>query len=1030
MSDTRLLIVSCRNPSSSLRYILGLYLIEATPLTFIGHLPKRTVDYLIKSISEISDGSLWTIVFSDNSSETGIRILTNDDNNGRFVKIVDGLQVSVRRHAEMRPWQKILGKTIPSRYPLILHLLDTAAVSKNLWNSLLSEKQRRQIADGLGVSQDEALSIVMYLAGMHDIGKASPFWQQSTLKITKNDESIHGLDFPEIGSNIVKHDVQGYLYAAYQRITHPNVDVELYELLKTTSLGHHGNFKSSSPDLYGIIKTLDDSKPIWFDEQKYIEFCVRQTINFTPVEIKENACSNKILINLIEGIIILSDWIASQSSFINDLPYDTVYGSHFLEADAKALKFVDDNGLKAPVWKSKDLGWLDINSHITQPNDMQQKIVENIDENTGFVFISAPMGNGKTEAAVYAASKMGAYANNSGIYFSLPTQATSDAMFERLVSNDTPLGGKIFTGGYSVSLMHSNSLVARFLDRISKKSGSPTPPVAFADNAQIDDEVSATNNFETDSIQYISDFLISRKLGGMSALSVGTIDSLLDTTIPLKHNALRWLSVSGKTIVIDEAHSFDSYTTELIRNFVSWCAEFNVPVICMTATMPEEEQKALCEAYIKGLFTNSTIPKSERRRRKNKSIEELDELFEKSPIKSPGVLTISNIGKSKIIDCISSNNTPDVPMLLEIENTGVKEKELSEAMGNIIVEHINNNKNSRIMRLVIANTVGNAIALFDRIKTTGVECDLLHSKMPPLMKQRIVKKILDKTGKNSDRLNSDQYVLVSTQIVESSLDIDFDEIHTQIAPVDSILQRLGRVYRHNNKRSAQSVPKAYFYVSEDLNELTETGVEKASRSFLPYSDWEMASSLYVIKQLIEKQNPIRIKSSIDTIFHMVNNQCRMKYPNFFDDFNNECENKSGIAKESLVRFSSDLINMTSLATAKSSRRAPVRLILGNTLIIPFKKGKIVSEVQGREKLVSPPVFSYKDLKTYRLYADNAFSVYDWDFEKLDTASKNKEIEELEKELNMPEYIRIVFVDDDIYSVGDKGLGLDMRGLDK
>ena len=104
---------------------------------------------------------------------------------------------------------------------------------------------------------------------------------------------------------------------------------------------------------------------------------------------------------------------------------------------------------------------------------------------------------------------------------------------------------------------------------------------------------------------------------------------------------------------------------------------------------------------------------------------------------------------------------------------------------------------------VICNTVRRAQDIYrilDDARQNGLldipkdDLILFHARFPPVWRQEIEQTVLDKFGKNGHRPH--KAIVVATQVIEQSLDLDFDLMLTDLAPVDLIIQRAGRLHRH------------------------------------------------------------------------------------------------------------------------------------------------------------------------------------------------------------------------------------------
>lgn len=1015
----KITIIVLKSVNPSLRYVLSLYLLEISPLVFAGRLRKRQRDALVETMTTDGrmDAASASILVEDASIEQGFRVIYGGSR--EFAEEVDGLFVSIRRRRELESWEMILGKTIPKPYSLIKHLLDAAAVASKMWTLMLSPHQRETIRLLLGVDDvdDKAIKdIIVYLAGMHDIGKASPAWQKRVLGATADDIRYQPLPFPDSpdGDAPYHHDVLGREYALYERSTSSPDDYGILSALSVVALGHHGNFDSNAPDERQLVGN-DIIAPDWLEQQRDIERCVcSTTLSSQTRPVLPKKVGDKDVYLLLEGIVIFADWVASQSSFIEGMEETSDYRQHYENALARAGSFIESAGLECPRWKGVVSEWSQANPNIPFPNAFQKTVVETATGTPGLLFLSAPMGMGKTEASIFAATKWGSTIKNSGLYFALPTQDTSNAMFQRIVVPDksrASLGDTVFDGRFSVALLHSNSISARFLDSI--KDVYPAPPADDGNNSY----TSSSSPSEVEDNAFIADYLILRKLGGFSDIAVGTVDPVLDVSVPLKHNALRWLALSGKVLVLDEIHSFDAYTTTLINNLVSWCARLRIPIICMTATLGEGAQKALVSSYIDGLVLDRDL--------RREVASKVESIFRDNEggLPSPSALAVSWDGSVAFnpVDVVDKVPTEyDV----SIVHTGRPVKETPLVVSEDVIGNVTSDPDKS--RLIIMNTVASAITVYTELKnsdTINCEVDVLHSRMPSSMKSRIVARALRRT--NSEERTP--YILISTQVAEASFDVDFDELYTPIAPADSILQRSGRVMR---KRS--EVGKITIYVPKELDSLVESGESVDKETFLPYTEWGVASSLVALTKVCGGDNAhIALKDHIDDIYALLDDPSM--FPALWASEVDDEESKTsrafnvGVPQPGRMRRLSE---MTSMDTSRKKTRTPVRLIRESVVILPIYKVRGEWKVKtvgsnGGQKMVKLP--EYGDKRSRIFYAENSFSVPKYFLDK-----KFQDIPvDVRDRYMVPNYIVAVDftdVNEMAYSIGDGKVGFDDRSM--
>jgi len=154
-----------------------------------------------------------------------------------------------------------------------------------------------------------------------------------------------------------------------------------------------------------------------------------------------------------------------------------------------------------------------------------------------------------------------------------------------------------------------------------------------------------------------------------------------------------------------------------------------------------------------------------------------------------------------------------------IKNVSVEDKEFIRKFTKVKLELLNGfiedniskiqeeiNKGKKV--LIVCNTIKKAQLIFDEIKCT--DKILIHSAFNLRDRKKIEEKILQRENQE----NTKAQVLVGTQVIEVSLDIDYDVCYTEIASIDALIQRFGRVYR-NRKREEGEYGIVYVFTSID-----------------------------------------------------------------------------------------------------------------------------------------------------------------------------------------------------------------------
>lgn len=451
------------------------------------------------------------------------------------------------------------------------------------------------------------------------------------------------------------------------------------------------------------------------------------------------------------ALICLSDWMGSDED-----NFDPKGGHKAVNRRASAtIKRIWKRSTFREGLKFSDL-FFDVDKkgkkHRYRPNQTQRKFYAAVDK-PGTYILEAPMGLGKTEAALWAAYKLVSEGHNEGIYFALPTRLTSNKIHERI----TPFLEAAVEKGTAPRLIHGHA----WLEDHHKTGGELEPGGAW---------------FSPNRKAILMDF------------GVGTVDQILLGILHVKYHFIRRLGLAGKVVILDEVHSYDAYTSELLVKAVKWLREMGCTVIILSATLTHNTKKALLD---------------------RKTLKRVDSypLITAQTGKLPRFIPVK----------------PPAPLEYDIKMTRAKRAPLMRYAIRAAKKGAN--------VLWIENTVNEAVSAYQFMLprlTKRTECGLLHSRFPAAARTKREGYWIDKLGKRGDRTNGS--ILVATQVVEQSVDIDADLLITDIAPSDMLIQRIGRVWRHLKVFPANTRPIPKPIVLVRCPALSKVKDEKAFRN--------------------------------------------------------------------------------------------------------------------------------------------------------------------------------------------------------
>jgi CRISPR-associated endonuclease/helicase Cas3 len=500
-------------------------------------------------------------------------------------------------------WAK-KGKSIqsseePHFHPLLFHLMDVAAVTECLWQSVLERQLRKEISARLGLTVEQAGKWLHFWAGLHDLGKASPAfqgkWEIACIRLTKAGLPCRKLSEP------LRH---GVLTAAFVAELLPSLFISfpraLVDRLGRTLGGHHGSFPRAG-DIREINREQRGGRR--WDEVR-LEFFQQFARQFHLEEAGvpgDNPGHSFFL--LLAGLVSVADWIGSNADFFPFARESLDLGEYAAtawEKANKALKTLGWLGWRPPV-TFVEMGDLfpAVRVHgLRPPQQATAQLAENLPE-PGLVILEAPMGEGKTEAAMYQADRWSVALGQRGCYFALPTMATSNQMFSRVKEF---LQDRYDEELVNLQLLHGHaSLSAEFRELRDEADRIFTP-------SEIDaEEIAAAGGPPAEVVA--AEWFTYRKRGLLAPFGVGTVDQALLAVLKTRHYFVRLFGLAGKTVIIDEVHAYDAYMTKLLERLLEWLAACGCGVVLLSATLPKERRLALVQAFRKGLGRDAGKPK-------------------------------------------------------------------------------------------------------------------------------------------------------------------------------------------------------------------------------------------------------------------------------------------------------------------------------------------------------------------------------------------------------------------------------------
>ncbi len=282
-----------------------------------------------------------------------------------------------------------------------------------------------------------------------------------------------------------------------------------------------------------------------------------------------------------------------------------------------------------------------------------------------------------------------------------------------------------------------------------------------------------------------------------------------------KHLALRHLGFSKKVVVIDEVHAYDAYMDQYLLTAIRWMGIYGVPVIILSATLPYKKREEMIKAYLMARGVPYKEIKSS-----------LDDLAQKA---YPLITYTDGIKACQHREFDKKDDK-------KIKIIKLKDEHLFETVETLI-------KDGGVIG-IIANTVKRSQELARLFtESYGKETvDLLHSAFISTHRVEKEKRLLNEIGKKAVR--PDRKIIIGTQVMEQSLDIDFDVLISDLAPMDLLIQRIGRLHRHKISRPKAHKQPVLYVLGTDENYHFNEG------SVAIYGKYLLIRTQHYLKELI------------------------------------------------------------------------------------------------------------------------------------------------------------------------------------
>ena len=606
-------------------------------------------------------------------------------------------------------------KSGSNEHPAIWHMLDVASCAEQLIRG------HNAFAE---YPKDQCRAFVV-LAALHDIGKISASFRD----LVRHDRQGQYRHW-KLSDLLLTHTLDPIIEHAFGGSRHARC--ELYAAVS----GHHGGPERTN-DRREIQKRR---RCIGSDAEQAAKNWLMLLLDLFPdgsLEGLDQPAARKISW-ILSGLTVTSDWVASNVDWFPPSTAQIRLHDYHSQSREQAKEAITKAGLNHTAISTVQ-GACALTG-LSDLHPMQQAVEEiSLPDGPVLALIEDATGSGKTESALIMAHRLMSAGHARGLFFALPTMATADAMFGRMVNAVS----RLFDGSApSVSLSHG-------------RAGLNT---RFRELTGADDDLSP----EAGCTRWLAD---DRRRSMLAEVGVGTIDQALMGILPTRFSTLRLFGLTDRVLVVDEAHAYDPYMQRQLETLLHMQAMNGGSAIVMTATLPLGMRKAYVDAYKVGLGHSP------------------------EPMTTPAYPSLTMVSTE-------TKTRPVKPVPSACRTITIKQVESREA----VIEYLLEGARAGAACLWVRNAVDQAIEAVEWLRKQDCHAQILHARFAYGDRLRHEDSTMRRYGRNG--MNREGHVLVATQVIEASLDLDFDVMVTDLAPIGSLIQRAGRLWRHMDSRPA------------------------------------------------------------------------------------------------------------------------------------------------------------------------------------------------------------------------------------
>jgi len=640
-------------------------------------------------------------------------------------------------------------------------MLDVAASAKAILAA--RPNARRALSRFLALDEPASTSLAVLVAALHDVGKFAASFQQ---KATGPQWPFSVPPDAELGTSA--HDRDGL--ALWRQLLAgefgPRIlpDAErVLEWLLTASVGHHG--RAVDPAHRDLRATF---QPEGLDAARQCVGIVIDLLLPEPIRLLPSASRRMQAASFwFAGFVTIADWIGSGKEYFPYTSAELAPSEYWQRAQTQAARAVDALGLVSA--RPSGPREFEVLTGKSIPTPLQA-FVADMDLGCGqvMIVIEDVTGAGKTEAAQVIVHRLMVAGRVAGAYWAMPTQATANAMYARQSQSIAALFAD--DASPQLALAHGGAaLHGKFRESVLRYAGRRETGFGSSDDGETATAACAA---------FLADDARAALIADVGA---GTVDQAILGVLPTRFQAVRLFGLSDKVLVIDEAHAYDSYVSEEVKGLLQFHAAMGGSAIVLSATLPRNvRDRAGREQLVRAWLEGSG---NDIRSLRGRAVVQSDSY--------PLVTTVTQAGEI--------GEFPVETTTWSERRVAVRFVESDEA----VVEAITHAARRGAAVAWIRNAVDDVLDAAGLLQGAGLDPVVFHSRFAQCDRHRIESEVMERLGVQSTDDQRRGTVVIATQVIEQSLDLDFDLMASDLAPVDLLIQRAGRLRRHKAREATR-----------------------------------------------------------------------------------------------------------------------------------------------------------------------------------------------------------------------------------